>query len=204
MAGSSVISAQLAEGVLGAPDGSFVLAEWTDAGESSRDSPIAPLHAHLDEDEAWYVLDGVLGFRIGDDEVVAERGTAVVVPGGTPHTYWNGVAPTPGARAIGRAWDHSPTTSSSSPSAPATATRSHYDAERSLVGASRFGGTSFRAASLRGCSTRSWPRTSQGREATPRRRWSFKAPVRPGDEITAEVEVLEAREDKPITRFGRR
>jgi acyl dehydratase len=31
--------------------------------------------------------------------------------------------------------------------------------------------------------------------------WSFKAPVRPGEEITAEVEVLEAREDKPITRL---
>ena len=31
--------------------------------------------------------------------------------------------------------------------------------------------------------------------------WDFKAPVRPGDEITAEVEVLEAREDKPITRL---
>jgi acyl dehydratase len=31
--------------------------------------------------------------------------------------------------------------------------------------------------------------------------WTFKAPVRPGDEITAEVEVLEAREDKPITRL---
>jgi acyl dehydratase len=29
--------------------------------------------------------------------------------------------------------------------------------------------------------------------------WSFKAPVKPGDEITAEVEVLEARTDKPIT-----
>jgi acyl dehydratase len=29
--------------------------------------------------------------------------------------------------------------------------------------------------------------------------WDFKAPVRPGDEITAEVEVLEAREDKPLT-----
>jgi acyl dehydratase len=28
--------------------------------------------------------------------------------------------------------------------------------------------------------------------------WSFRAPVRPGDEITAEVEVLEARSDKPI------
>jgi acyl dehydratase len=31
--------------------------------------------------------------------------------------------------------------------------------------------------------------------------WSFKAPVRPGDEITAEVEVLEARSDKPLTRL---
>ena len=31
--------------------------------------------------------------------------------------------------------------------------------------------------------------------------WDFRAPVRPGDEITAEVEVLEAREDKPITKL---
>ena len=31
--------------------------------------------------------------------------------------------------------------------------------------------------------------------------WSFKTPVRPGDEITAEVEMLEALEDKPITRL---
>src|SRR4051794_35305971 len=31
--------------------------------------------------------------------------------------------------------------------------------------------------------------------------WSFKAAVRPGDEITAEVEVLEAREDKPLTKL---
>lgn len=31
--------------------------------------------------------------------------------------------------------------------------------------------------------------------------WSFKAPVRPGDELTAEAEVLEARADKPITRL---
>ncbi|MGZ7087276.1 MAG: FAS1-like dehydratase domain-containing protein [Ilumatobacteraceae bacterium] len=28
--------------------------------------------------------------------------------------------------------------------------------------------------------------------------WSFRAPVRPGDEITAEVEVLDVRHDKPI------
>jgi acyl dehydratase len=31
--------------------------------------------------------------------------------------------------------------------------------------------------------------------------WQFKSPVRPGDEITAEVEVLEARDDKPLTRL---
>jgi acyl dehydratase len=31
--------------------------------------------------------------------------------------------------------------------------------------------------------------------------WSFTAPVAPGDEIMAEVEVLEAREDKPITKL---
>ena len=29
--------------------------------------------------------------------------------------------------------------------------------------------------------------------------WDFKAPVKPGDEITATVEVLEVRQDKPLT-----
>ena len=31
--------------------------------------------------------------------------------------------------------------------------------------------------------------------------WRFLAPVRPGDEITGAVEVLEVRQDKPITRL---
>jgi acyl dehydratase len=31
--------------------------------------------------------------------------------------------------------------------------------------------------------------------------WSFRAPVRPGDSITAEVEVLEVRPDKPISKL---
>ena len=31
--------------------------------------------------------------------------------------------------------------------------------------------------------------------------WSFKAPVKPGDVITAEAEVLEARDDKPIYKL---
>ena len=31
--------------------------------------------------------------------------------------------------------------------------------------------------------------------------WSYRAPVRPGDTITAEVEVIEVRLDKPITHL---
>jgi acyl dehydratase len=31
--------------------------------------------------------------------------------------------------------------------------------------------------------------------------WSSKAPVRPGDVITAEFEAIEVRSDKPITRL---
>ncbi len=34
--------------------------------------------------------------------------------------------------------------------------------------------------------------------------WDFVAPVRPGDTITGEVEVLEVRHDKPITRLATR
>jgi acyl dehydratase len=34
--------------------------------------------------------------------------------------------------------------------------------------------------------------------------WSFKAPVRPGDTITGEVEVVDVRADKPITRLRTR
>lgn len=31
--------------------------------------------------------------------------------------------------------------------------------------------------------------------------WDFRAPVRPGDTITALAEVVEAREDKPLTKL---
>ena len=34
--------------------------------------------------------------------------------------------------------------------------------------------------------------------------WSFKAPVRPGDTITGEVEVIKVRDDKPITEIKTR
>ena len=32
--------------------------------------------------------------------------------------------------------------------------------------------------------------------------WSFRAPVRPGDEITAEVVVTAVRDDKPVTNLS--
>jgi acyl dehydratase len=32
--------------------------------------------------------------------------------------------------------------------------------------------------------------------------WSFRAPVRPGDVITAEVQVVSAREDKPVSELA--
>ena len=66
--------------------------EWRDEGETSRERPIAPLHLHRGEDEAWYVLEGALGFKAGDEELHADAGRAVIVPAGTPHSYWNAAA----------------------------------------------------------------------------------------------------------------
>ncbi|HTK29196.1 MAG TPA: MaoC family dehydratase [Vicinamibacterales bacterium] len=34
--------------------------------------------------------------------------------------------------------------------------------------------------------------------------WNFKAPVRPGDTITGEVEIMKVRHDKPITELATR
>ena len=55
----------------------FVLVEWTAEVGTHW---IAPLHVHHADDEAWYVLEGELGFRLGDEEVVAAAGSAVVAP----------------------------------------------------------------------------------------------------------------------------
>jgi mannose-6-phosphate isomerase-like protein (cupin superfamily) len=69
--------------------GDLVLAEWVDDVESSAERPIAPLHRHLRDDEAWYVLEGTLGFIRGDERLEAPAGSAVIVPGGVAHTFWN-------------------------------------------------------------------------------------------------------------------
>src|SRR3954465_942491 len=76
---------------LGGPQSDFVIVEWTDSGDSEWEW-IAPLHVHHRDDEAWYVLEGALGFQVGDEQVVARAGDAVVVPHGPPHTFWNATA----------------------------------------------------------------------------------------------------------------
>ncbi|HYL37839.1 MAG TPA: cupin domain-containing protein [Bryobacteraceae bacterium] len=87
---STTIAAPLAGGLLGSADNNFVIAEWQDAGGvSERPRLIAPLHRHRHDDEAWYVREGTLRVRPGDDVVEARAGSGVLAPRGTPHTYWN-------------------------------------------------------------------------------------------------------------------
>ncbi len=73
-----------------APPGSgMVLAEWEAEGSLGDERLYqVPLHRHA-EDEAWYVLEGSLGVRFGDEEVEVPAGGALIVPGGLPHTFWN-------------------------------------------------------------------------------------------------------------------
>jgi mannose-6-phosphate isomerase-like protein (cupin superfamily) len=74
---------------LAPPEAGIVLAEWEAEGSVDGERLYqAPLHRHAD-DEAWYVLEGALGIRIGDEEVEIPAGGAAVVPGGIAHTYWN-------------------------------------------------------------------------------------------------------------------
>ncbi|WP_274654473.1 cupin domain-containing protein [Paenibacillus humicola] len=84
-------AASAAECTLAPDEAELVLAEWTAPGCSQDREPefIAPLHVHRSDDEAWYVLEGTLAFRIGDETVEASAGGAVIAPRGKPHTYWN-------------------------------------------------------------------------------------------------------------------
>jgi mannose-6-phosphate isomerase-like protein (cupin superfamily) len=85
-----LFAASLAGGELRSPRASLVLVEWRDPG-GGGDPPvyIAPLHVHHQDDEASYVLEGTLKVRVGVDDVKVGAGGAVLVPRGTPHTYWN-------------------------------------------------------------------------------------------------------------------
>jgi uncharacterized cupin superfamily protein len=87
---SPVTASPLSGNVLGSIGDAFVIAEWNDQGAPAGPPRlIAPLHLHHSDDEAWYVLEGVLCVQVGKDVIEARSGSAVLVPRGTPHTYWN-------------------------------------------------------------------------------------------------------------------
>ena len=76
--------------VIGSVKDAFVIAEWRDpGGPAGPPRLIAPPHLHRSDDEAWYVLEGALRVLVGKKVVEARSGSAVFVPRGTPHTYWN-------------------------------------------------------------------------------------------------------------------
>ena len=87
---SPLVAPPLAGSVLGSVKDAFVVAEWRDpGGPVGPPRLIAPRHLHYRDDEAWYILEGTLRVQMGADEVEAGAGSAVFVPRGMPHTYWN-------------------------------------------------------------------------------------------------------------------
>lgn len=54
--------------------------------------PGAPLHIHPQHAEGCYVLAGTLALTQGEQTITLRVGTAVQVPAGVQHTYWNPTA----------------------------------------------------------------------------------------------------------------
>ena len=72
----------------------------TNSSLSVLEFAIAPksgpaLHAHLREDELWYVLEGTFRFKAGDTFLEASAGGMAFGPRGTPHAFQN-VGDSPG------------------------------------------------------------------------------------------------------------
>ncbi len=88
---SNVLGSPLRAGKLSPAGSQIVLAEWQAEAAPLGQPPQfqAPLHVHHGDDEAWYVLEGRLRVRVGDDEHDVPAGAAVIGPSGLPHTFWN-------------------------------------------------------------------------------------------------------------------
>jgi quercetin dioxygenase-like cupin family protein len=87
------------EGPVGGPLTFKVRGEQTNGTFTALENVIPPrqgppLHTHASEDEAWYVLEGELRFKLDGQVRAAPAGTFVFVPRGTPHCFQN-VADTP-------------------------------------------------------------------------------------------------------------
>jgi quercetin dioxygenase-like cupin family protein len=53
------------------------------------DGFVAAPHVHPYQTERFEVLDGLLGLRIGDHELIAGAGNVATVEPATPHHFWN-------------------------------------------------------------------------------------------------------------------
>lgn len=53
------------------------------------DGFVAAAHVHPYQTERFEVLEGVLGLRVGEKEIVAGPGDVAVVAPGMPHRFWN-------------------------------------------------------------------------------------------------------------------
>ncbi len=81
-------------GPVGGPLTFKVRGEQTNGALTALENVVAvgegpPVHVHANEDESWYVLEGRLGFRLGEDEAEAPAGSFVFVPRGVPHAFRN-------------------------------------------------------------------------------------------------------------------
>lgn len=69
-----------------------VLGDQTDGAFSFADGPAnpgfqPPAHIHIDQEESFYVVDGLVDFIVGEETIRAERGSFVMVRRGTMHTF---------------------------------------------------------------------------------------------------------------------
>ena len=46
-----------------------------------------PLHAHSQEEEIWFVLEGEIAFYLGEEVRIGGPGTFVYIPRNVPHTF---------------------------------------------------------------------------------------------------------------------
>lgn len=51
--------------------------------------PGPPLHVHRVTDEGFYVLEGTLGFQVGEQTIHGLSGAYIFTLRGLAHTYWN-------------------------------------------------------------------------------------------------------------------
>ncbi len=65
--------------------GEYVLVEL----ELAAGGHVAAAHVHPYQDETFEVLEGRVGFKAGQRELIVVAGGTISVPRGTPHKFWN-------------------------------------------------------------------------------------------------------------------